>query len=247
MSKSFDRIASTYDATRGGEARGRAIAKDIHPLFAQPGPVFEIGIGTGVVALGLHELGRPVTGVDIGIEMAKRAVQRIGPRVVQGDATCLPIRSQSVADACSVMVLHLVDVELVMREVARVLRLGGRYVVTVGSHREPLAPEVIEAEMHRALRSGSGSRIGPTRITELAEAAGLRPVDRVLGTPQSYGVTPEKAARRIEERSDSVLWDVDHETWERIVEPAIAKIRALPNPDVRLFGEARQRILVFER
>lgn len=73
----------------------------------QPGPAFEIGIGTGVVALGLHELGRPVSGIDIGIEMAKRAVDRIGPRVVQGDATCLPIRSGSIADVCAVMVLHL--------------------------------------------------------------------------------------------------------------------------------------------
>ncbi len=247
MSKSFDRIAETYDATRGGEARGRAIAKDIHPFFSQPGAVFEIGIGTGLVALGLRELGRPVSGVDIGFEMAKRAAARIGSCVVLGDACNLPIRSSVVQDACSVMVLHLVDVHALMREIVRVLRPGGRYVVEHGADREPTPAEEIETEMLRALRTPADASRGSSTVIDIAQDAGLRLIERISGTPQQYGVTPEKAAQRIERRSRSALWDVDPDRWESIVVPAVRRIRALPEPNTQTRGVTTPRIFVFER
>ena len=51
-SLSFERIADRYDATRGGEQRGRRTAASLAPLLDPVWPVVEIGIGTGVIALG---------------------------------------------------------------------------------------------------------------------------------------------------------------------------------------------------
>ena len=51
----FDAIAEHYDETRGGERRGQEYADDIDAhLPAGDGPILEIGVGTGVVALGLR-------------------------------------------------------------------------------------------------------------------------------------------------------------------------------------------------
>src|ERR1700683_1981702 len=57
----FDQLAEHYDETRGGETRGEEYAADIHAyLPSGDGPILEIGVGTGVVALGLRRLGRTV-------------------------------------------------------------------------------------------------------------------------------------------------------------------------------------------
>ncbi len=54
----FDEIAPIYDETRGGEKRGDEYAADIDGLLPQDsGTVLEIGVGTGVVALGLRKRG----------------------------------------------------------------------------------------------------------------------------------------------------------------------------------------------
>jgi ubiquinone/menaquinone biosynthesis C-methylase UbiE len=247
VTKSFDRIADSYDATRGGEARGRWLAKDLHPFFAGPEPLLEIGIGTGAIALGLSELGHTVMGIDIGIEMAKRARERIGSRVAQGDAECLPIRSASVDRAYSVWLMHLVDVATVFREVARILRPGGCFIVSQGQDRDLTPVEEIEREMFSALRASEGVSERSTHLVTHAEAAGLSLRQELTGSPTSYGVTPEKAAQRLEQRSRSALWDLDDERWEAIVVPAIEKIRALPHPNEQLKGVTRARLLVFER
>jgi SAM-dependent methyltransferase len=57
---SFDPIAARYDATRGGEARGRFVAEVLDPWLPADGPVVEIGVGTGVVAMAVAATGRIV-------------------------------------------------------------------------------------------------------------------------------------------------------------------------------------------
>ena len=51
---SFDKVAAIYDATRGGLERGIRFAAAIEP-FCGPGPVFEIGVGTGAIAKPLRD------------------------------------------------------------------------------------------------------------------------------------------------------------------------------------------------
>ena len=53
-SVSFDKVAAIYDATRGGLERGIRFAAALAPQCG-PGPVFEIGIGTGAIALPLRD------------------------------------------------------------------------------------------------------------------------------------------------------------------------------------------------
>jgi SAM-dependent methyltransferase len=105
----FDDLAENYDATRGGEGRGDEYAADIDGLIP-PGeaPILEVGVGTGVVALGLVRRGRPVLGLDISAPMIARARARLGPVVVRSDAMAMAIADASVAHALSVWVVHSV-------------------------------------------------------------------------------------------------------------------------------------------
>ena len=89
-SLSFEPIADRYDATRGGEQRGQRTAANLAPLLDPAAPVLEVGIGTGIVALALRQLGFTVVGVDLSPAMAQRARRRLGPVVAVADAAQLP-------------------------------------------------------------------------------------------------------------------------------------------------------------
>ena len=52
----FDRVADSYDETRGGLERGREGAAVLAGPLPAGGPLLEIGVGTGLVAAGLAEL-----------------------------------------------------------------------------------------------------------------------------------------------------------------------------------------------
>jgi SAM-dependent methyltransferase len=69
----FDQLADHYDATRGGQQRGDEYAADLDARLPQgDGPILEIGVGTGVVALGLTRRGRDVIGLDVSAPMLAR-------------------------------------------------------------------------------------------------------------------------------------------------------------------------------
>jgi ubiquinone/menaquinone biosynthesis C-methylase UbiE len=127
----FDQLADHYDETRGGEQCGDEYAADIDAqLPPRDTPILEIGVGTGVVALGLQRRARAVVGVDLSWPMLARARRRLGAVVVCADAMQSAIATASVAHAVSVWVVHSVDDPvLLFQEVARVIRPGGRYVV----------------------------------------------------------------------------------------------------------------------
>ncbi len=94
----FDQLAEHYDETRGGERRGDEYAAEID-LELPPGDgiILEIGVGTGVVALGLRRRGRKVVGLDLSAPMLSRAMERLGPALVRSDALCMSIATASVA------------------------------------------------------------------------------------------------------------------------------------------------------
>src|SRR4030095_2627930 len=122
----FDRIADRYDETRGGVQRGLDLAA---PVLAhlRPGPVLEVGVGTGVVAAPLAAAGHPVVGIDLSLPMLVRAQERLGPCVALADGYHLPIAKGSVANALIAWVLQLVpDIPAFLAEVARAGAAGGR-------------------------------------------------------------------------------------------------------------------------
>jgi SAM-dependent methyltransferase len=97
-------------------------------LLPPPGGLtLEIGCGEGRVARALQRVGHDVAAVDGSPTLARRAAaDSPGVRVVEGDATALPLRSGSAALVVSFMVLMDVeDLDACIREIARVLAPAG--------------------------------------------------------------------------------------------------------------------------
>jgi ubiquinone/menaquinone biosynthesis C-methylase UbiE len=247
---SFDRIADRYDETRGGLRRGREIAKAIEPHLGSAETVLEVGVGTAAVAFALAERGRMVFGLDLSAEMLGRAVGRLGPRLVRGDAHTLPFATGSLGAAYLVWVLHLVaDAGAVMAECARVLQERGRLVVAAGRPRpDPstspdIAPIVapLEAVRDARLRSDDADS-----VQAWASAAGLTIVFRGERR-EHFDHSPLEAAHAIEQRAYSYLWDIDDRMWSGVVVPVINELRALPDPERPRSFRQRQDMLVFEK
>ena len=102
--------------------------------------MLEVGCGAGQCARWLAGRGARVVGIDLSAGMLARARTLSGrpgaPRVagfLQSDARRLPLADGSVDLACTAFgaLPFVADPELVMREVARVLRPGGRWVFSV--------------------------------------------------------------------------------------------------------------------
>ncbi len=249
QSRPFDRIADTYDETRGGEERGRRFAAELAHFLDPELPVLEVGVGTGVIALGLRELGFRVIGVDLSLPMLEHAKRRIGPGVVQGDARRLPFADASFDQVAAVWVLHVAgDVGGVLREIGRVLRPGGRCVVApaVGdSPSDPIGAAI--RTMQRGL-DPQGLRLdSEERLRALGPEAGLRVVARHSWPLHDTAETPSEVLKKIETRSFSMLWDVTDEQWQRFVVPAIEVLRALPDPDQPVQRTSTNELVVLEK
>lgn len=249
-SLSFERIADSYDGTRGGEDRGRRFATQLDRFLRPGSPVLEVGIGTGLVALGLTELGHRVVGVDLSEAMARRARDRIGPRVALGDAARLPVAGESFDQAFSVWVLHVVaDPGAVLGDVARILRPGGRYlVVPARSSDEPRDP-IGWAILDMFLRADpEGRRVDDeSRLRELAPRAGLRVAEVMVWPEHDYLESPAEVIGKIEAHSYSVLWDVPADRWRELVAPILDRLRRLPRPDEPILRRTSDRLVVLER
>src|SRR6266487_887125 len=207
-SLSFERVADEYDQTRGGLERGRRTAQDAAPHLVS-GLVLEVGIGTGAVGVGLRERGFTVCGVDLSAAMAHRARQRLGQVVALADAGVLPVRTCSVANVVCAHVLHLVsDMHQALSEAARVLQPGGRLVAVLQQR-----PDT------------------PAGLTAACRAAGLVLVMQRPAVPHERDTAPAEFAAGLAARSWPYLWRVDDQTWAWLVEPVIAALRALPDPD----------------
>lgn len=229
MSQSFDRVAANYDRMRGGEDRGRQSAAEVAPYLV-PGPVLEVGVGTGIVTGALRELGHPTFGVDIAEQMLTQARDRLGPVLARADAMALPIASRSVSGIVFVHVLHLVsDMALALAEAARALREGGRIVVIHGS---PVADadDLVDALARLAiLQPPRPDTADGMRAT--AERLGLTVLDQNTTAGYSVDATPAQLIESIATKLPPYLWHASDETWRDVVEPVLADLRSLPEPD----------------
>jgi SAM-dependent methyltransferase len=226
----FDRVAGTYDETRGGAERGRRIARLLADLLPEGGPLLEVGVGTGSVSAGLAELGRDVVGVDLSLPMLAVARERLPGRVAAADALRLPIRAGAVAGVCLIHVLHLVaEIPATLAETARVLRSGGTLAAT-GFPSGPFDGDLLEVLDRMHDRLGDDRRDDdPELVVRLAAEAGFDLVAR--RDEPARPVSPRTAADLIEARSLAWTWSIDDQTWAGVVEPTLARVRALPDQD----------------
>jgi SAM-dependent methyltransferase len=137
-SVSFDRAAEYYDDTRStdDETLGRIVAL-VEEEVAGRGPVLEIGVGTGQLALPLAARGVPVVGLDLSGAMMAKLVEKAGGvaplPLVRGDATGLPFANGSVGGAYARWVLHLIpNWEDAVAELHRVVAPDGAIAIEPG-------------------------------------------------------------------------------------------------------------------
>ncbi len=135
----FEEVGPDWDALRRVFGDDLLRARAIVALVRPPLRVADIGTGTGVLALELARQGLDVVGIDRSEAMLEAARQKWaleadGARgrveFKAGDAHALPLADASVDAAFAHMVLHsLEEPERAVREMARIVRPGGRVVL----------------------------------------------------------------------------------------------------------------------
>src|SRR5579875_417419 len=139
VSSSADRFARGAERLAAQQdARAARLAESVRGFVAPAGDerALDVGTGAGALALALAPLVHEVVGVDpvpelLGLARERgRGRGRANVRFVEGDGTRLPFPSGSFDLAGTARTLHHVGrPELVVSELARVTRAGGRVLV----------------------------------------------------------------------------------------------------------------------
>ena len=102
----FDRAADYYDATRGLSEEGvRKTTEALVGAFAGAGPILEVGVGTGQVAMPLRAAGVDPVGLDLSRPMLAKLLAKAGgappfPLVEGGATACRSPTTHSPARTC---------------------------------------------------------------------------------------------------------------------------------------------------
>lgn len=152
---SFDRAAAYYDATRGlPEQAQQQVTAVLAGELAGRGPALEIGVGTGRIALPLHQKGVELVGADIAPAMMARLVGKAGGTMpfplLLADTTALPLRPGSFGAVLFSHVLHLVaDWRKALEESLTVLAPGGAILADFGGPWATPWSSALEEALHR--------------------------------------------------------------------------------------------------
>ncbi len=246
----FDQLAEHYDETRGGEQRGDEYAADVDAqLPPGDGPILEIGVGTGVVALGLRRRGRTVLGLDLSAPMLARARRRLGPVVILSDAMQMSIATASVAHAVSVWVVHSVaDPVLLFHEAARVIRPGGRYVVCANqrpSHDDEVGRIIAEMARRVDARRGASRPRGVSVDEVLAWAGAVGFTGHVHQLERRWRSSPSEELTAIAYRTWPAMRELDEAAIEEVTRPAVEAL--LARPDTEDIRRATAEMIVLRR
>jgi demethylmenaquinone methyltransferase/2-methoxy-6-polyprenyl-1,4-benzoquinol methylase len=206
----FDRIAPRYDALNrvmsvGLDQRWRRRA--LEKISVGPDDlVLDLACGTGDFCELAKNRGARVVGVDFALQMLRTARSRgLDFASVQGDGEWLPFRSSSVdVVTCGFALRNFVLLDAVMREIARVVRPGGR-IALIDVDRPSWAPLrvahslyfdrivplvgglVSDRQAYRYLPQSTAYLPPPEELKNLLSAAGFLEVRReilLLGSAQ---------------------------------------------------------------
>jgi ubiquinone/menaquinone biosynthesis C-methylase UbiE len=174
----YDRYGRNLD--RGEPFEGKAKARARALADAQPGErALEVGIGTGQFLAEATARGARVVGVDLSETMIAISRERApDARLVRASALRLPLADGAVDLAFSCYLLDLLpgpDIDRALRELARVVRPGGRVVLCGLTEGRSLAERALMG-LWKKIHRLSPARVGGCRPLELAPrlaAAGL--------------------------------------------------------------------------
>jgi SAM-dependent methyltransferase len=242
VSISFDRAAPYYDRTRrlGEDALSRLIPV-VAAELSGAGPVIEVGVGTGRIALPLMRAGVDITGVDIAVEMLARLREKAAgsaPPLAIADATRLPFADATFGGAIAAHVLHLIPRwKEAVTEISRVTRPGGVLIASRGGRSH--SGDWWAAVRHEFFRV-AGDRPWPPgmdRIEELdvemrARGAAVRLLPEVAQTGSG---TVNGLLALLEEGVWSACWSIEPEDRRR----AVATTRAWAAANVGDLDEPR--------
>lgn len=172
--------------------------------LAQPSPtqdVVEVGCGVGDFAISLAPRTRTMTAVDFSREAISQAthkgqVQHSRARFLVGSAEALPLPDQSCDLLYSCECLeHVPNPRLALQEMFRVLRPGGRLVLTTENYSNAIAMYWAWCAV-RGVPYNSGEHVQPIdhffvfwRVRRWMRAVGFGPV-RLLGTHHVFLLLP---------------------------------------------------------
>ena len=145
----FDRVAPIYDETRRPPS---GVELDtVVELLAGCHRVVDAGVGTGRFAAPLVARGFEIIGIDLSLEMMRRAAAKGIVSLVRADLRRLPLRDQAVDAAFTAHVLQLVaEPASVLRELGRVTRFA---VVVLLPERPFSGLSEARIEFHRRYRA----------------------------------------------------------------------------------------------
>lgn len=195
---SYDAVAAGYAERFRGELAGRPLDRAMLAAFAElvwdarASPVADIGCGTGRVTAHLHDLGVPVSGIDLSPQMvavARRAYP--GLRFNVGSMLALGLPDGGLGGILAwYSVIHIPDERLpdVFAEFYRVLAPGGHLLLAFQAGDEPL--HLTEA-LGQQISLGFHRR-QPGFVTGLLTQAGMAVHAELMREPDRGGDFPER-------------------------------------------------------
>lgn len=220
----FDRVAGDYDRTRS--LASVAMRRVVGVLTAELGehqPCLEIGVGTGRLAIPLHQAGLRMAGVDLSLPMLNRLIEKTGGEppfpISMADAIALPFGERSFGAAMASHVLHLIPAwPQALAELVRVVRPGGVILVELGGWGRGWSKEIHERFCREARIS--------TPVVGTHDADEVAEVMRSLGAPgrrlpevhRSRTTTIAQQVRQLADGIFSFTWSVDERTRRRAAE-----------------------------
>ena len=165
------------------DARAAELAEKVKGFVVPSGEehALDVGTGAGALAFALAPIVREVIGLDRVPELLALARERAAAfdnvTFVEGDATALPFEDFSFDLSGTLRTLHhIARPEIVLSELARVTRLGGRVLVV--DQLGPVDPlEALELDRFERARDPSHTRLLPeTDLRTLFETNRLVPI-----------------------------------------------------------------------
>lgn len=129
----FDDIAQDYEQIRGSEI-WPSLLHSLSSIAPNTGTVLDVATGTGLFSVRLAQEGFQLIGLDQNPCMLAQATRKAKEQgcpfnAVVGSAEELPLPEKSISVIYSTNAIHLFDLQSHFREVSRVLKPGGFYIV----------------------------------------------------------------------------------------------------------------------